>query len=541
MSSTDERPPWPGSVPVEPDDWFRQPFITAFTDTVDLTAWRQRRHVDDDGRVDFGPRLYGRQRPREQADPDSTLVLEGRPRPREQADPDSTLILEGRARPSSGADRPAAPDTDYGLRNLDEEPEPEPTRRRLGSSRSRALWTLFDQVLSSGTNAVMAFIIARSVTKSQFGAFGIAFAVFSLVIGFSRAAGTAPLGIRYADATRRVFRSAGAAATGAALVVGAVTGTGCIAAGLVMNGPVGASLVAMGMVLPGLLLQDSWRQVFFAEGRPAAAAANDAVWAAVQFAGVYLLLVRHVTTSSPLLLAWGGAAAVAALLGVAQAGFWPAPSRIREWVAEHRDINAYMSAEYLTVQGAQQASTLLLGTLGAVQLVGALRGVQTLLGPTTILSVGIISWAVPEFSRRRGMTAGARIRAAYGLSALIVGVGLAWGTFFLFLPAGIGRSLLGDTWAQTHHLLGLSIIQQAGAAVTVGPACMLNALGRAKATFRTSAVFAPQLVAFPIIGLYVGGGTGAVCGYIAAFWSTVPMLFRAMRRAAREADSGRGR
>jgi O-antigen/teichoic acid export membrane protein len=528
MSSTDERPRRPERIHVEPDDWFRQPFITAFTDTVDLTALRQRLHVNDHGRVDFEPRVYGRPRPREPADPDSTLILEGRARPSSRADPKI-----------GGTDRPAAPDTDYGLRNLDEEPEP--TRRRLGSSRSRALWTLFDQVLSSGTNAAMAFIIARSVTKSQFGAFGIAFAVFSLVIGFSRAAGTAPLGIRYADATGRVFRSAGAAATGAALVVGAVTGTGCIAAGLVINGPVGASLIAMGMVLPGLLLQDSWRQVFFAEGRPAAAAANDAVWAAVQFAGIYLLLVRHVATSSPLLLAWGGAAAVAALLGVAQAGFWPAPSRIREWVAEHRDINAYMSAEYLTVQGAQQASTLLLGTLGAVELVGALRGVQTLLGPTTILAVGIISWAIPEFSRRRDMTASARIRAAYRLSALIVGVGLAWGTFFLFLPAGIGRSLLGDTWAQTHHLLGLSIIQQAGAAATVGPACMLNALGRAKATFRTSAVFAPQLVAYPIIGLYVGGGTGAVCGYIAAFWSTVPMLFRALRRAAREADSGQGR
>ncbi|CAO5228657.1 MATE family efflux transporter [Frankia sp. AgKG'84/4] len=429
---------------------------------------------------------------------------------------------------------------DYGLADLSEEigagGRHRAERTTRGSSRSRAIWTLVDQVLSSGTNAVMSFVIARSVSTSEFGAFGVAFAIFSLMIGFSKAAGTAPLGIRFADAQPRVFRAAAAAGVGTAFAVGLLSGVVTLLVGLGVGGSVGAALVAMGLVFPALLLQDAWRQVFFAEGRPAAAALNDGVWAVVQFVAIFALIVRDVSTSWAMLLAWGGAAAVAAVLGIYQAGFGPATGQVRTWLVDHRDINGYMSAEYLTVQGAQQASTLLLGALNAIDIVGALRGVQTLLGPTTILAVGIVSWAIPEFSRRKDMSPAARLRAAYALSAVIVSVGVIWGTIFLVLPESVGHALLGDTWAQTHHLLALSIVQQAGPAATVGPACMLYALGKAKLTFRANLILAPQLLVYPVIGLELGGGTGAVVGYIAAFWITVPFWFLLLRSATLEDD-----
>ncbi|CAO5170694.1 Membrane protein involved in the export of O-antigen and teichoic acid [Frankia sp. AiPs1] len=454
------------------------------------------------------------------------------------------FFLGGRTRPEPAASptvRPRAESVDYGLDDLSQEIGTEGRHRAesvsRGTSRSRAIWTLVDQVLSSGTNAVMSFVIARSVSPSEFGAFGVAFAIFSLMIGFSKAAGTSPLGMRFADVSPSVFRAAGAAGTGTSFVIGLASGAVTLVFGLAIGGAVGSSLVAMGLVFPALLVQDAWRQVFFAEGRPAAAALNDGVWAIVQFGAIFALVVRNVSTSWAMLAAWGGAAAVAAVLGLRQAGFTPATNQVRAWLVEHRDINGYMCAEYLTVQGAQQASTLLIGTLGAIDLVGALRGVQTLLGPTTILAVGIVSWAIPEFSRRKDMSARARLRAAYALSGVIVAVGVAWGTIFLLLPASVGHALLGGTWGETHHLLALSIIQQAGPAATVGPACMLYALGRAKLTFRANAILAPQLLVYPVIGLHIGGSTGAVVGYIAAFWITVPFWFMLVAGAAREAAS----
>ena len=39
------------------------------------------------------------------------------------------------------------------------------------------------------------------------------------------------------------------------------------------------SFLAFALVQPGILIQDSWRFVFFADGRPEMAAANDVVWA----------------------------------------------------------------------------------------------------------------------------------------------------------------------------------------------------------------------------------------------------------------------
>ncbi|OHV48000.1 hypothetical protein [Pseudofrankia sp. BMG5.36] len=507
--------------------------MNSFTQTIDLTALRRRLEEQDAAsRSDATARLHERGRP--------------------GADVDGTQFLY---RDPAGRRRPPADDADeLGLRDLDLVEEP---RRRApatwardgdaatpakGSTRGRALWTLLDQLISSGTNSILMFIVAREVTKSEFGAFAAAFAVFSVVIGFSKATGGQPLGIRYSGAPRSVFSAAAAKATGLALVLGLIAGFGCAVVGALIGGAVGTALVTLAVVLPGLLVQDLWRQVFFAQGRPAAAAANDGVWGVVQIVGVAVLLVRHVALASPMLLAWGAAAAVAALIGVVQAGFWPAPSRALDWVREHRDINGFLAAEFVTVQGALNATLLVIGAISTIELLGALRGVQTVLGPTTIFAVGIVSWAIPEFSQRKDMTAAARVRAAYLLSAAVAGLGIVWGLGFLLLgqiEAGgkpLGEYLLEDTWAGTYHLLALSIIQQAGAAFTVGVSCMLIALGRARDTFRLNVIMAPQLLLYPVIGALIGGGTGAVIGFIVANWVMVPAWFRLLRRAAKEAE-----
>jgi O-antigen/teichoic acid export membrane protein len=569
-------------------DPFDRPFVNPLTATIDLSSLRQHlafEEFDELGRVEFGPRLFGHRRPAT-ADPDSTQILPrsartGTPprspgvyRPHDAGwyrpsddldDPDRTAYLRlGGPSPAdldAGHDTPpdpspqtsdTQPDTrpgiqadtgardggedDYGLSNLavDEQAGRHRGRPPAASGRSKVVWTLVDQVISSGTNTLIGVIVARSVSRTEFGAFSIAFTLFALFIGLSRAGATSVLGIRYSAAAPRLFRSAAAAATGTGLVVGISTGFCVVMAGAAIGGVVGESLVAIGILFPGLLLQDAWRYVFFAEGRPSTAAANDMLWAFVQLGAVLLLVTRNVSSASAMLLAWGGAAAVAAFVGVAQAGFWPAPERCSEWLWDHREICGYVSLEYITVQGAQQASTLLIGVLAAVEVVGALRGVQILLGPTTVLAVGIVSFAIPEFSRRKDMSSATRLRAAYLLSGAVVGAGLLWGLVFFLLPDSVGAALLGETWHGARDILILTIIQQAGAAATVGPSCMLYALGRAKITFRVNLLLAPQLVIWPIVGLQLWGVRGAVVGYIITFWVTVPVWFRMLRRAVHE-------
>jgi hypothetical protein len=66
---------------------------------------------------------------------------------------------------------------------------------------------------------------------------------------------------------------------------------------------VAAAFVALGLVLPALLLQDSWRYAFFANGQGRKAFLNDAVWA-VSLVPAMLLAARDGSVFT-FLLAWG--------------------------------------------------------------------------------------------------------------------------------------------------------------------------------------------------------------------------------------------
>ncbi|MEX5631288.1 teichoic acid transporter [Parafrankia sp. FMc2] len=547
-------------------------FINAFTDTVDLSALRRRLEMEDAGSTpeatEYIPRLYSRKRPA--ADAASTQVVRrpgaagggwdtrsgdlARPGPAGPGDPDAGAGAAGAERVRSprrhragaagaarGEDGPPSAALAEGPGPGGEPIEGQPGQQAApgsGSTKSKAIWTLADQGVSSATNAAVSFLIARQVSTSEYGAFAVSYIIFSVIIGLSRAGCCLPLGIAYSGRSVSDFRYAAASATGTCLAAGAVLGVVLAGAGALLGGSVGAGLVVMGFVLPGLLVQDAWRYVFFAQGRPFGAFLNDIAWAAVQMIGVTVLIERGVKAAPPMLLAWGVSALIAALLGVAQAGLWPAPSRALTWIRENRANAMNLSAEFVTVQGALQASILLIGVLGSKEMVGSLQGVRTLLAPTTVVGMGIVSFAVPELSRRSAMSARSREQAAVLLTAIVVGLGGLWSLIFLLFPR-IGEALLGDTWPGVHAILLLSVLHYAGTAVPTGPACIMYALGHTRTTFRINLVMAPMLFAFPLVGVLIGGAQGAVVGFNIVFWGIAPVWWIVLRRVVREHEAKR--
>jgi O-antigen/teichoic acid export membrane protein len=388
----------------------------------------------------------------------------------------------------------------------------------------RAVWNLIDQIISSVTNAALSFLVARSVSDTAFGGFAVAFTVFALLVGAIRAGATSPLGIRFADRDPSTFRRAAASATGTAAAVGLVAGAGCVVAGIAIGGVSGPALLALGVVLPGLLVQESWRQVFFAQGRPAAAALNDVVWGVAQFAAVAALLLTGHGTVGPLILAWGGAAAAAAVLGARQARTVPALRRARSWLREHRDLTGYTVAEFATLQGVQQAALLVIATIGSLEAIGALRGVQVLLGPATILGTATLNFTIPEFARRRGsLTRRQWVTSALGTSTVIAVLTASWGVLFLLAPGEVGHALLGPTWPDTSSILWPTVLGQIGATLGVGPAALLYAMDRARVTLLVHSVYAPLVFIGGIGGVLLGGAFGAACGFAAAFWLVLPL------------------
>ncbi|CAO5160192.1 Membrane protein involved in the export of O-antigen and teichoic acid [Frankia sp. AiPs1] len=483
----------------------------------------------------------------------STTPLSILPRELPHLRPPPTGPDDGRsstAKPAGSAPRPrdspadtladARADVLVDVREVPTEPvvQAEPSRGR-SAGRAGALWTVFDQVVSSGTNAAINFVIARRVDSTEFGAFAIAYTIFAMVVGLSRAAATAPLGISYADVPLRAFRSAVRQAAGTAVTLGTVVGVILVLVGAGMADTIGLNLAAMGLIMPALLLQDAWRYASFAQGRPLLAVANDLVWAGVLGVGLWMLATFASGGSggaAAMVLIWGLAATVAALVGVVQHRAWPQPRRARAWFTGNRETTGFMTAEFLSLQGAQQTSTLVIGAVGSTALVGALRGLQTLLAPTTNLAVALLSFAIPEFSRRRHMPARSVLRGAYLVSGLVVVSSTLWGLAFLVLPSDFGSALLGDTWEQTHDLLLLAVIAQAGPGLAVGPAAVLYAFGRTRLTFWINVVFVPFLLACPVTGLLVGGARGVVIGNIIVYWATIPPWLYHLHRQARRSS-----
>lgn len=119
------------------------------------------------------------------------------------------------------------------------------------------------------------------------------------------------------------------------------------------------------------------------------------------------------------------------------------------------------------------------------------------------------------------------------LSLFVTGIVVLWGAIFLLAPDTVGRELLGETWPTTRAILVASIVQQAGAAISIGPATMLYAMDRAKVTLSIHLVLAPMLLAGGIVGVIVGGAQGAAWGFAVAFWSVVPAWWIKVHREAK--------
>ncbi|SDS77548.1 Membrane protein involved in the export of O-antigen and teichoic acid [Nocardioides scoriae] len=409
---------------------------------------------------------------------------------------------------------------------------------RLPPTARRAGWNLLDQVISAGTNAALSFIVANSVDETSFGGFAVAFTVFSLAIGLSRAFSTSPLAIRFSDVPEGDYRAAAGAAVGTAVTMGLIGSVLALVGAALVDGVAGQSLLALAVVLPGLLAQDAWRYVFIAAGRPAAAVVNDGAWAVVQIAAVVALVTAGASSVALLIVAWGVSAAAAALLGVRQGRSWPHVRRARSWLRDHRDLTGYVAAEFATLQFLQQGALLVIATIGSLATIGALRGAQVLLGPVAILAVAAFGFAVPELSRQRRRFNRRQWLVWSGSMSLVVALlGLTWGLFFLLAPDVVGETLLGSTWPGTQTVLVPGIVQSFSAALGVGFASALYAMDRAPLTMIVHVPQATLMFLLGVGGAVLHGAQGAAWGFAAAFTVVLPIWgFLVVREAGRTVE-----
>ncbi len=404
----------------------------------------------------------------------------------------------------------------------------------------RTGWGFADQALSSLTNFALGILVARSVPAADFGAFGLAFSTYLLFLGVARSLTSDCVVVRYSASSEEVHREATADAMGASIAIGAVGGLGCCIASTVVDGTLASALLALGLALPGLLAQDTWRFAFFSAGRGVDAFRNDLVWAIVLFAGAGAVVLLERASVFWFVLAWGGSATVAAIVGVFQANVIPRLRRALVWLRAQRDLGLPFLGQFTALIGGAQLSIYGVASIAGLAAAGSFRAVGILMGPVTMLHRGIRLTAVPD-TVRTAKTSPADLGPKVGrISSSLAAMTLAWGLSILFLPDEIGKAVLGDSWRGARAILLALTLSNACGALIAGIEIGLRSLAAAGRSLRARATMTPLVVAFTLGGASVGGVEGAAWGHLVAYLSSVLVwawhLHKALGEARPSAD-----
>ena len=406
-----------------------------------------------------------------------------------------------------------------------------------GKLAGRFGWGLADQAMSSLSNAMMSFYVARELGPVKYGAFSIAYVTYSFALNASRGLATEPLIVRYSNSKLPEWRLAVSRSTGTALVAGMVMGCFSIVVGILLRSTVGVGFIALGLVLPGLMLQDAWRYAFFALGRGSHSFLNDTVWTVAMLAAVLVLHMTHHGSVFWFLLVWGMAATFAASLGPLQARVLPNPVGSKDWFIQHRDLGLRFMAENTANAGATQLRAYCIGGIAGLATVGYVQAASLLMGPFFVVYMGISIVTVPEAARILRNSPGHLRRYCVLVGGGLAGACALWGIALLItIPRGLGNLLLGrELWPPAYALIIPYTITVMGSCLTDGAQAGLHALSAARRSMRSMILASALYLSLGVAGAYFDGAVGTVWGAAVATWIGTALWWKQLHSALREA------
>jgi O-antigen/teichoic acid export membrane protein len=400
-------------------------------------------------------------------------------------------------------------------------------RRASGLALARRFsWAFGDQILSSLTNFALGFLVARSVSVQEFGAFSLAFTTYTLALAASRALSTEPLLIRYGHVPREVADRGISSATGMATATGLAVGVCCIVVAALNSGPLASSFLALGTMLPGLLLQDSWRYAFFASERGRSAFLNDLLWAVLLVPGVLLFQANNLDSVGWMVWIWGGTAAIAGVVGMLQSRVLPRPHRAHRWLIEQRDLAPRFLGEFALSSGTTQTSIYGIGLIAGLRTVAAIKAAQLMLGPINVIFLGSDLVAVPEAVKTLKTRPHRFLKRIVLLSSTLGVAALMWGVVAFLLPDSIGRQLLGPSWEAGHSIIVPMGLAVAGFGLLVGPMAGIRALEAARRSLRARFKISFLGVVGGLGGAAVAAANGVAWAYAAVAAINIAIYWR---------------
>lgn len=377
----------------------------------------------------------------------------------------------------------------------------------------RLSWGVADQAISSLGNFALGLVLVRSLGAEGFGAFTLAFVTYGVVLNASRGLSTDPLVVRFSGDPDARWRTAVAASSATALMIGTLAGVACLVSGLFLPGSVSAGFVALGLTLPGMMLQDSWRFAFFSSGRARKAFVNDLLWAVLQLGSVFALYLTGYASVFTCLLAFGVTGGVAAAFGFWQLRIRPTLRGVRGWLYTHRDLGSRYVVENVSISLARQLRMFALGALAGLASVAQVRAAEMLMGPFLVILMGVSQVAVPEASHVLQRQPARLVRFCFLLGAVQAAAAVLWaGAIAVLFSFGLGEYLLQSLWAPALALLPAVMVNFAAGAFETGAAAGLRALGAASRSLRSQLTSAAAYVVLGASGAAVDGARGSCWG-----------------------------
>ena len=317
----------------------------------------------------------------------------------------------------------------------------------------------------------------RSLDLVSFGEFSIAYTVMFVVVGVVRALVLESFTIRYTTATEDQRRQAGQDATGASLTAGLILGSFCVTGGLMApTGSARVLLIAFGVALPIMFLQDAWRMILFASGRPWSAAINDG---SCLFSTAILVAITaefFAKPSSGMLFAiWAAGTSVGGVVGIAQTRIRPLLTGGRRWMRQTKDLAFDLAGAAIASSGLAILSYSLIAVIVSIAAVGQLGASIAIMAPVTTFVTATVMFLLPEAARwqlegRRKIIASSAIMSIGLAVFVLVAAGL-----ISILPNALTRLLAGDNWHIAKVLLLPVAVWIAASAARQAPASALRA------------------------------------------------------------------
>lgn len=406
-------------------------------------------------------------------------------------------------------------------------------RRAFGN---RVAWGVVDQALFSATSFALAIGIANRTTATNFGAFGVAYVVYTLVLGAVEAFTGDVVAVRGSHLPDPERHAMLARAAGTAVVLGC----GCSAVGLVfllfVHGTASDVVAPLLVPAPLLFVQDVWRFGFFATARPRSAALNDLLWA-VLFAACFLLVPNSGGDAwLGLVWGWSAAGAVCGVVGAVQLRCRPRPAAILSWVRDQSRAGGRFAGEYLALYGAGQSVLIWVGLFAGLAESAGYRGATLLFGPVQV-TINAVRIAVTPLVVRAHQSGSANAAWRGGIATAVCAAVLAlvWGIVLVLLPTSVGEAILGESWGATRPVLPFMLWVTVAQGVGLGAVVLLRVLGAYRQSFHIRIAGAFLIALFGAVGATIGATAAAGGAAFAATLTVIALWWRGHRIVSRAA------